>query len=347
MAELAAQLGHGPHDALFFFCSADYDLAVLGQALARTFDCPLIGCTGSGQIGPTGFTRPGLVGVALSGGVRVQSYLIPLTDYAARTARIALEAVATAGRNRFGLLLIDGLSMMEERLIASLYQTLGNVPIIGGSASDDLRFERTHVYDGDGRFVSGAAMFCLIDCDAPLHPFKVQHFRPGDIELVITAADPERRIIYEMNGEPAAKVYAEALGLPPAALTPEVFSSHPLVLTFGAVPYVRSIQKGGRNGAFVCYCAIEEGLIVTIGTADNPLETMAQALREVHQAIAEPVLILGSDCVMRRLEFTQRGIDADMGRLMADHRVFAFSTYGEQYNGIHVNQTFTGVAIGA
>jgi hypothetical protein len=27
--------------------------------------------------------------------------------------------------------------------------------------------------------------------------------------------------------------------------------------------------------------------------------------------------------------------------------VVGFSTYGEQYNGIHVNQTFTGVAIGS
>jgi hypothetical protein len=32
---------------------------------------------------------------------------------------------------------------------------------------------------------------------------------------------------------------------------------------------------------------------------------------------------------------------------MAQNRVFGFSTYGEQYNGLHLNQTFTGVAIGA
>jgi len=32
--------------------------------------------------------------------------------------------------------------------------------------------------------------------------------------------------------------------------------------------------------------------------------------------------------------------------LMAQYGVFGFSTYGEQFNGVHVNQTFTGVALG-
>jgi hypothetical protein len=34
-----------------------------------------------------------------------------------------------------------------------------------------------------------------------------------------------------------------------------------------------------------------------------------------------------------------------MSRLLADHDVIGFNTYGEQFNSVHVNQTFTGVAI--
>ena len=32
---------------------------------------------------------------------------------------------------------------------------------------------------------------------------------------------------------------------------------------------------------------------------------------------------------------------------MAKNNVIGFATYGEQFNAMHVNQTFTGVAIGA
>jgi len=32
--------------------------------------------------------------------------------------------------------------------------------------------------------------------------------------------------------------------------------------------------------------------------------------------------------------------------LYMEHNVIGFSTYGEQINGLHLNHTFTGVAIG-
>jgi hypothetical protein len=35
-----------------------------------------------------------------------------------------------------------------------------------------------------------------------------------------------------------------------------------------------------------------------------------------------------------------------MGGIMKHNQVFGFSTYGEQYDGLHMNQTFTGIAIG-
>jgi hypothetical protein len=35
-----------------------------------------------------------------------------------------------------------------------------------------------------------------------------------------------------------------------------------------------------------------------------------------------------------------------VGRIFAENKVIGFATYGEQYNAMHVNQTFTGVAIG-
>ena len=34
------------------------------------------------------------------------------------------------------------------------------------------------------------------------------------------------------------------------------------------------------------------------------------------------------------------------GELLAENQVVGFTTYGEQFNGMHVNQTFTGVALG-
>jgi len=351
VAEFASQIGHEGINTVIFFCSPDYDLDALGRELKNAFACPCIGCTSSGQVGTEGFQHSGLVGLGLGENFLTHSFIIhPLVNSTAVVADIAeairLDSEARPNLQRFGLLLVDGLSMAEERLVANLYQQIGNVPIIGGSAGDDLRFEKTYVYDGNGRFISEAAVFAVIETDLPIATFKVQHFEAGPVELVITEADPEKRLIMEINGEPAAQVYAEALGLTVAELTPAVLSSNPLVLSFGDEPYIRSVQKINEDLSLTCYCAIEEGLIVAIGKAKDPIETLQQAFDNVREIIPEPAVIIGCDCIQRRLQFEHEGLEQQIGRIMVRNRVVGFSTYGEQYNGLHVNQTFTGVAIG-
>ncbi len=352
VAELAAQIGGPDVDAVLFFCSPDFDLRALGHALRDTFTCPTMGCTSCGHFGPDGFHDSGILGVAFSGGgIHLRPYLVtPLSTYAEQVAAIAQDIHATRENHRhlqrFGVLLVDGLSMAEERLVAELYRRVGNLPIIGGSAGDKLRFEHTHVYAGDGRFLTDAAVFALFASEQPVTAFKTQHFAPSDVELVITDADPEQRLIREMNGEPAAMAYAEAVGLRLDELTPAVFSRHPLVLTLGDDTYVRSIQKVNDDLSMSCYCAIEDGLIVSIGRALDPLQTIRHAFDEVHRTLPEPTLIIGCDCILRRLEFEAAAIDHAMSELMAKSRVFGFFTYGEQFNGVHVNQTLTAIAIG-
>ena len=43
---------------------------------------------------------------------------------------------------------------------------------------------------------------------------------------------------------------------------------------------------------------------------------------------------------------TAQLIRGQVADLLETHRTVGFSTYGEQFRGIHVNQTFTGIAIG-
>lgn len=350
--DIAAQLSDVSNlDTLLFFCDPDYDLDALGPALKQTFPCPVVGCTSSGQIGPDGFENYGILAAGLRGGV-LRAHPIPiapLSDLQAQ-AVLAAESVqrisgACGGGSCFGLLLVDGLSAKEELLAAALYQMVGNIPLIGGSAGDNLKFERTYVYH-DGHFLSDAAVLALFESSAPFVTFKLQHFVPSDVELVITSADRDARIIKEIDGEPAAEAYAKAIGVSVADLGSSVFSTHPLLLMIAGEPYVRSIQKVNEDLSLTCYCAIEEGLVVSLGQAVDVMNTLREAFADAGRAVAEPSLIIGCDCILRRIEFEQTDLTPSVGKFMAGHKVFGFSTYGEQFNGQHVNQTFTGVAIG-
>lgn len=351
MGELARRRPGQTPSAVVFFCDGLYPLQALADALAQRFRCPLLGCTSGGQIGPEGFRRDGISLLACYGtGLRLSTHLIePLSQAESAVERIAralADRPLAPGWRRFGLLLVDGLHQGEERLAHALYHGLGDVPFIGGSASDEMRFEHTPVYF-DGRFRSNAAVFGVFETPLPFEAFRVQHFVPRRERLVITEADPERRLVIQINGLPAAEVYAHALGVAESALSPELLEAHPLLLRVGDELVVRAISRVTRARALLCMSAVKTGVLADIGDAGAALDALRHGFEAVESRIGEPALVLGCDCTLRRRQAERDDQLAAVGDLLARHRVFGFSTHGEQFNGLHINQTFTAIAVAA
>jgi hypothetical protein len=349
VAELRAQIGMDHAAVTLFFCSAAYDRARLAAALRELFPEPLIGCTTAGQLGPMGYTARGITGVSMTGDIAAHPHVLDLADWKSEVAALAAEVAACKCEDEthcgFGFLLVDGLSQLEERLVSDLYQSLPSVPIAGGSAGDDMNLAATYVFAG-GEFRAASAVFTLFQTRLPFSVFKFEHFHPDGQSLVITESDPERRIVREINGELAAPVYARAAGTTVAQLNPEVFSHHPFVLELGGEVFVRSIRQVNPDGSLTLSCAIEDGIVLSLGRAVDPVRAAREAFEKVHARIGKPAVVLGCDCVLRKLELQSAGLLDAMSRVMVDRNVVGFSTYGEQFNGIHINQTFTGVAIG-
>jgi hypothetical protein len=174
----------------------------------------------------------------------------------------------------------------------------------------------------------------------------LKHFTPSGIHLVITDSDPDSRLIREFNGEPAAEVYAESIGMRVEDLSPLAFSGHPLLLRIGEDHFVRSIAKVNPDLSLTLYCAIDTGRVVTIGKCTDPFAALDTVFEQLMKSVPDPIAILVCDCILRRLEFETLGLDRAVGEYLARNRVFGFSTYGEQINGLHVNQTLTGIALG-
>lgn len=356
--ELHDALGGMNAALLIFYCAPTYDLEALGPALAELFgpDAPLIGCTTAGEITPIGYLEGAITGVAI-GGANVVAHTERIDDLRnfqlARGSQTALAALDKLGKrgvtptatNTFGFLLADGLSMQEESLVSTLYGALDGIQLFGGSAGDGLRFGATYLYH-QGKFRTDCALFTLVTTTAPFVVFKTDHFAPSKAKMVVTGAEPARRIVTEINGEPAAREYARMVGLEIDKLTPMIFAAHPVVLTIGGVPYVRSIQKVNEDESLSFFCAIDEGIVLTVASARDLVQELDAAFAKVRKQIGTPALVLGCDCILRSLEIGQRGCRDEISRILKDNNVVGFATYGEQFNAVHVNQTFTGVAIG-
>jgi hypothetical protein len=354
VADLLRQLEHARPGlapvAAVFFCDGLYSLQRLANRLQAAFVCPLMGCTSGGQIGPGGFRRGGISLLACYGpALTLRPYLIEPVDGAeAGAARIAAELAMQPplpGRRRFGLLLVDGLRQGEEQLAHSLYHGLGDLPFVGGSASDGMRFEHTPVYF-EGRFRSNAAVFGVFETSAEFMAFRVQNFAPRQRRLVITEADTERRLVTQINGLPAAEVYAEVLGVAESALEPSLLEAHPLLVRVGNESVARAICRVTRSRALQCMAAVDQGVLVDVGDVLSPLASLEQGFEHVRARLGEPALVLGFECILRRRQAERDRGDHHVGEFLAAQRVFGFATHGEQFNGLHINQTFTAIALG-
>jgi hypothetical protein len=350
VAELAGALGDtAPLFAVFV--TPGYDLDATAAAIQTWCGGRVIACTSSGNIGPDGYAKAGMIAVSFSGGgLRARTIPVGSTDVSQAVEQVSVDLselhAMWEDSDGFAVLLVDGLTRREDRLAAALMAALGDVPIIGGSAGDGLTFTRTAVLC-DGHFVDDGATLTMVTLDTPFRLFRLQHHEPSDIILVATDATPDQRLVRALNGRTAAEAYAEAVGLSLDALDPVVFSTHPLILLAAGQSWVRSISAVNPDGSLSMFAAVQPGDALRLGRPVGMIEKLEARFADVTADLGRLSGVLAFDCVLRRLEFEERGIDTRIGRLLAEKGAVGFSTYGEQFNGMHMNQTLVAVAFGA
>ena len=306
--ELAEALAMPDASLTLFYCSPDYDLDELGAAIKEHFGSTnVIGCTTAGEISPLGYRRGTLTGVSISSNVAkvvtgsvsdLAGFELAQGEKMTRSLMGDLEKAGErpSGRNTFGLLLVDGLSMKEEAVVSALYRAMGDIQLFGGSAGDGEAFGATYLYH-DGEFRRDVALLTLVQTDLPFEVFRTQHFVPSDNKMVVTAADPARRVVTEINGEPAGREYAKMVGLEVDKLTPLIFATHPVVVKIGGDYYVRSIQKVNEDESLTFFCAIDDGLVLTVAQRVDMVQDLENSFAEVTRRIGKPQLVLGCDCI--------------------------------------------------
>lgn len=355
--ELREQLKKPGISFIMFFCSAEYDLQQLADALNMAFgEVAVVGCTTAGEITPQGYGQGCITAIGFGEAqFSIQSASIEcLEEFSFTNAQQLVDQliagcqasdIAPIKGGTFALTLLDGLSIEEENVLVTLNSALGSIPNFGGSAGDDVHLAKTHVFY-EGAFHTDAAVVMMVNTAYEFEVFSSHHMHSKSEKLVVTAADADSRCVHEINAEPAAVEYARAIGVPVEELNHQVFALNPVAVKLGDDYFVRSIQQVNDDLSLKFYCAVESGIVLTVMEPGGLASDLIQKLHTIEEKIGEPQLILGCDCFLRRLECELLGYSDEVSRLLKQHRVIGFNTYGEQMNGMHVNQTFTAVAIG-
>jgi len=352
--ELARQLMHPSLCGVMFFCSVEYSLEMLGNTMEAHFGgVRLCGCTTAGEIVDDGYARGGIIALGFTQEVFSFEYAVidDLNAFDLNAAQILTDRlinrcesahVAPIKGHTFVMTLLDGLSASEERVLATLNAALAGIPHFGGSAGDDNQLSGTHVY-GNGKFRTAAAIVVMVNTQLDFEVFSTHHLHPSNHKMVVTAVNREQRKVFELNAEPAAHAYADLVGLPISELNADVFARHPLAVKLHDQTYVRAIQSVNPDGSLTFYCAVEKGIVLTAMHAGSILGDLQEWLDTIAARLGPPALVIGCDCFLRRLEIGQDDQHKAASALMRRFSIVGFNTYGEHYDGVHLNQTFSGV----
>ena len=211
-----AQLGGDRCHSCLVFCTVGYpQQTVLDSVRAETGSVPMIGCSGSGVIAPgvADESNHALLVLAIADHrIRLATSGYPRIGHAAEAARAVGTELgrSLADDTRFALLLPCGLNVVADEFLACFEQEMGRpLPILGGTAGENWRWEKTYQYH-DWKVYEGGVSAALVSGDFGVRTAVTHGCLPVGNELEITKVDGNR--LYEINNRPAMDVMAEYVG---------------------------------------------------------------------------------------------------------------------------------------
>lgn len=313
---------------VFVFATPRYDLpALLAAVRSITGEAPLVGASGSGEIVNgeyLGFGEGVAVLVLTSGGYRFgiasRGHIRGDLDRAGQALTHASQQAAGSSPHAAVLLLIDTMAGDLQEFVHGVYRVTGpKVALVGAGAGDEQKFVRTVVFHDDAVIEEGAVVVWI----ASQHPLQVitRHgWRPIGIPLLVTRAQGTE--IIELNGRPAADVYAEQIGIGAGQLSPEQYWAtairHPFGLlqpdgsTVIRVPRTKTPQ--GTLTTHGCIPATGAAVQVMEGSAESLMSISGPVVEESLRANPEARVVLTFSCAARAKIFGPRA--AEEARLM-------------------------------
>ena len=338
-----AEVGAPPR-LVVVFASSGFDPAELALGFGDAAgDVALVGCTTSGEITPDGPREDSVAALALGGvGLRAATSIATAPADGLRTA--AFEAAGCVElveplEHQVLLLLADGLAGDQQEVVRGAYERVGAaIPLVGGSAGDDLAMQSTHQFHG-GDVHSGVVVGAAITSEAPIGIGARHGWRAvGDPITVTQAAGTTVRSLDE---RPALEVYlertggADDLGRDASAFT-RFAATRPIGLSRRGRDEIRFVATADPDEAtLTCFAEVPQGGVCSVmdGNVDSVLSSTDDACAEALAGLggAPPVGLVVFDCIARKSVLGPRTAE-EVSRIIGSTGgapLAGFYTYGE------------------
>jgi hypothetical protein len=354
---LAEELGEPA--MLLVFASYQVPTRALATALAGRFPrTKVVGCTSSGEIGGDGGVSEGSIAAlafyapAVKAGVGIARELRGQSLTASRDA-VTDAAVALRRTPReldphrhVAITLFDGRSSLAEGFCLATAATAPQIQFVGGACSDLIGGEpRTRTFVGEQVIESGGVV-AILETDAPFHVIAWEHLVPTPVKVVVTGADPDQRLLTELDGRPALERYRELVEGQGGTITDTQSAAvFPFARYVEGKAYVRSVYDL-EGPALRMASAVETGQILRLMRTGDLVGSTARELERADSLVNGMCALVAFSCVARHFEAARFGHVDGLAALYRRFPVVGFHTFGEQLGATLVNHTLTGLALG-
>lgn len=343
--------------AVIYFYSEDFAHRGIEREFASRF--PNAQCIGASMIGGWGTRTPiekGVTAISFSSD-EVEEATVVFEEGVKSDPRAAAKALLSSLRSRLGakrlnpteyvgIILVDGLCLGEQIVKEFTVAQGFPIPLVGGAAADAITFTKTFV-SHNARISGDGALVMVMKMKVPFFFNHYVHYVPTQRTCIVTHAEPEKRIIWEIEGKNAAEYYADMIGLSSAnQINISHFSSNPLGVVIGDTVYTRSPNAVIDGKGLQFYCFIEAGTNMHLLRQGDIIKNANQALADAREYLDNVSGAILFNCILRYLEMKN-----EPGKLQAFADVFGdvplcgFNTYGEELF-THHNQTLTALFFG-
>jgi hypothetical protein len=316
------------------------DPATLRKVIDRYPQAHVAGCSTCGEIvGDTVSDASLAVAVVRFDATRVLTVSEPIEkpdDSFDVGLRLAARLTEQESSLSAVLVLSDGLKVNGSAVAAGLVRgTNGRVPISGGLAGDDERFERTWVVvDREPR----AGYVTAVGLAGPR--LTVQHGSQGGWEgfgPVRQVTRSSGNVLYELDGQPALELYTHYLGdrasgLPATALLFPLALQVPGSGGRTVVRTVLSVDPAEQSMTFAGDIPTGSSAQLMTSSLDRLVSGARSAGEDARHDATGEVLALAVSCVGRRLvlgRHTEDELEAVQSQLAPGTELIGFYSYGE------------------
>ncbi|MDR0289721.1 MAG: FIST C-terminal domain-containing protein [Treponema sp.] len=333
------EIGQPDIKAVLYFFSPSFEQYEPQKAISNAF--PEATCIGASMIGgwsSAGAVESGITAMSFSSDEVDEVFVTFQEGVKTDPLMAAWSAIADLKRQTteeninpdeyLGLIFFDGLCLGELIMKEfSLDQDL-NMAFVGGAAADELEFSKTFVSVGD-RLSSDGLVAAIFKMNIPFFFNHYVHYLPTSISFHITRVETAKRIAWEINGEPAALVYARQIGIDDVSkLDAGVFSRHPLGLKFGDSIYVRSPRAVVDGKGLQFYCYVEAGARVFMLKQGDIIAHAEKGFNAAFQFLPGMQGCLLFNCVLRYLELKELNKLNTFNNIFNKCPMIGFNTYG-------------------